>query len=778
MPNEILYYTIVIMNRLSQSILIVSVLLAATDLFSQTASLSGTVISKNEPLALVNVFLQGTELGSTTDISGAYRIADIPAGTYRVIASSIGFTRETKTIELQAGDLMTLNFGLTPENSELGEVVITGTMKEVSKLESPVPVEVYSAKFFKSNPVPSIFDALQHINGVRPQLNCNVCNTGDIHINGLEGPYTMVMVDGMPIVNGLSTVYGLSGIPQSLVERVEVVKGPTSALYGSEAVGGLINIITKQPFNAPLLSVDVFGTTWEEVNSDIAVKFNAGKKAQSLSGINYFNYQNPIDNNGDNFTDVTIQERISIFNKWDFQRKDNRLFSMAGRYVYEDRWGGEMDWDKKYRGGDQVYGESIRTSRWEFFGNYQLPFKDRVMLQFSFNGHDQNSVYGDTPYIADQKIAFGQLTWNRELGKHDLLAGLTYRYTYYDDNTPATASFDYPDRNRPTHGNLPGLFLQDEIALDGNNTLLLGMRYDRNSIHGDILTPRINYKWSSKDKSNVLRLGFGNGYRVANVFTEDHAALTGAREVVFMDDLKPEKSWNGNLNFVKKVYTDNGTFIGFDATVFYTYFNNKIIADYDTDPNLIRYDNLEGNAVSKGLSLNVDAAFANGLKLMAGATAMDVYSKENGERSRQLFTEKFTGVWSLGYNFWEMGLKIDYTGNLYGPMRLPLLSDTDPRSEYSPWWSIQNIQLTKRLNKGLELYGGIKNLLDWTPNRGNPFIIARADDPFDKNVSFDDNGMALVTPDNPYGLTFDPSYVFGPNQGIRGFFGIRWSLDK
>lgn len=762
----------------NRSILFGAALLINTALFSQTATLTGKIISKNNPKEFVNVILQGTEIGAITDISGTYRITNIQPGTYRVVASAIGYKKETQTIHLKDGDTLTLNFGLTEENSELDEVVITGTMKEVSKLESPVPVEVYTANFFKGNPVPSIFDALQNVNGVRPQLNCNICNTGDIHINGLEGPYTMVLIDGMPIVSGLSTVYGLSGIPQSLVERVEVVKGPASTLYGSEAVGGLINIITKMPINAPLLSVDVFSTTWGEVNTDIAAKFNVGNKAQSLLGVNYFNYSNPIDNTGDNFTDVTLQDRISFFNKWNFIRKDNRLFSLVGRYVYEERWGGEMHWSKKFRGGDEVYGESIYTSRWEFFGNYQLPFADRLMFQFSLNGHDQNSMYGDTPYRADQKIAFGQLTWNRETGIHDVLAGLTYRYTYYDDNTPATASFGNPDGNQPTHTNLPGLFVQDEMAFNESNTLLLGMRYDYNSIHGSILTPRINYKWSSRDKNHILRLSLGNGYRVAHVFTEDHAALTGAREVIFLNDLRPEKSWNGNLNFVKKIYTDNGTFIGLDATAFYTHFNNKIIADYDTDPNKIIYDNLEGYAVSQGLSLNVDIALANGLKIVMGATAMDVYSKENGERTRQLFTEKFTGVWNIGYMLRGIGLKIDYTGNLYGPMRLPLLSDTDPRKEYSPWWSIQNVQLTKSFKNGLELYGGIKNLLDWTPNKGNSFIIARTDDPFDKNVQFDADGQAMVTPDNPYGLTFDPSYVYGPNQGIRGFLGIRYSLFR
>src|SRR5690606_28010350 len=112
----------------------------------------------------------------------------------------------------------------TAPPAQLEQVVVSGTLKEVSKLDSPVPVEVYTQSFFKSNPTPSIFDALQHINGVRPQLNCNICNTGDIHINGLEGPYTMVLIDGMPLVSGLSTVYGLSGIPQALIDRVEIVK--------------------------------------------------------------------------------------------------------------------------------------------------------------------------------------------------------------------------------------------------------------------------------------------------------------------------------------------------------------------------------------------------------------------------------------------------------------------------------------------------------------------------------------------------------------------------
>lgn len=658
--------------------------------------------------------------------------------------------------------------------TELEEMVVSGTKKLVRKSESAVPVEVYSKTFFKSNPTPTLLDALANVNGVRPQINCNVCNTGDIHINGLEGAYTMVLIDGMPIVSGLSAVYGLSGIPQSLIDRVEVVKGAASTLYGSEAVGGLINVITKNPLTAPKISADVFATDWQEYNVDLGGKITWGNKVNNLLGLNYYNYQNPIDKNGDNFTDVTLQNRISIFNKTDIQRSDNRDFSFAARYIYEDRWGGEMQWNSNYRGGEEVYGESIYTSRWEFFGVYEMPFGKDIRLEYSLNGHNQNSVYGSTKYLANQKIAFGQLSWGKKLKKHDLLLGTAYRYTYYDDNTAATASFDNPEKNEANHTHLPGVFVQDEINFNANHKVLLGMRYDYNSIYGSIFTPRINYKWSSGDKAEVLRIGWGNGYRIVNVFTEDHAALTGAREVEFVNELKPEKSWNLNLNFVKKFHLNNGLYMNFDATAFYTYFDNKIIPDYETDVNKIIYDNLEGYAISKGISLNTHFVFPMGLKLMMGATLMDVYSVENSERTRQLFSERFTGTWTLGYNIPKWKLNIDYTGNLYSPMRLPLLGDNDPRSEYSPWWSIQNIQITKKFGRGFEIYGGVKNLLNWTPTKSEDFIIARANDPFDEQVEYGNNGEVLLTNNNPYGLTFDPSYVYAPNQGLRGFVGMRY----
>ena len=745
--------------KLSLKIIIFFSLSISITSYSQNNTLSGNIFDDGEVLSYVNIYLKKNKLGTASDDNGFYEIKNIPNGTHTVIISSVGY--KTKSVKISFNnDKIIRDFSLVSNNS-LDEIVISGTLRPVSKSSSPVPVEVYSQTFFRKNPTPSIFESLQNVNGVRPQLNCSVCNTGDIHINGLEGSYTFVLIDGMPIVSGLSTVYGLTGIPQALIERVEIVKGPASTLYGSEAVGGIINVITKKPTNAPLLSTDTFVSSWGEVNLDIGLRYNVSEKVQGLLGVNYFNFQNRIDNNKDNFTDMTLQNRISIFNKVNIERKSNKIFTIAGRYVYEDRWGGEMDWEKEFRGGNQIYGESIYTNRWETFGTYELPTSENIRFQFSANGHYQDSFYGETSYDAEQLIGFGQLIYNKQLGeKHDLLLGAAYRYTFYDDNTFATLNENGVD-NSPSIIHLPGVFAQDEISLSDRKKLLLGVRWDNNSIHGNIFSPRVNYKWSSRDKSNIVRISAGNGFRVANVFTEDHAALTGARTVEFDGELEPETSWNGNVNYVKKINTEN-SFITMDASAFYTYFNNRILPDYETNPNKIIYANLEGYSVSKGISLNTDVLFTNGLAINAGATLMEVSVTENDIKRTQLLTESFSGIWSISYKF-SNDFSIDYTGNLYGPMRLPLLGENDPRDEYSPWFSIQNIQLSKKFNNSWEIYGGVKNLLNFTPAANS---INGADNPFDAGVNTE------LNPER----AFDPSYVYASNQGIRAFAGIRFTL--
>ena len=687
------------------------------------------------------------------DEMGVFSIESVK-GENKLFISYVGYTSKIITLE-STGD--SINRGsIVLENDSLDEIVISGTLRQVSKLKSAVPIELYTANFFKATPKASFFEAIEGINGVRPQLNCNICNTGDIHINGQEGANTMVLIDGLPLVSGLSTVYGLSGIPQSLIKQVEVIKGPASTLYGSEAIGGVINLITKSPETVHPFNLDTFISSWGELNIDLGAKYTL-KNSQGLIGINYFNYSNPIDANEDGFTDLTLQHRISIFNK--ISTKKN---SVAFRYFYEDRWGGEMNWNSDFRGGDEVYGESIYTSRIEIFGRYD--HSENLFLQYSLNNHDQNSVYGTTSYNAIQTIGFIQGVFSKKVKNHDVLLGATYRHTIYDDNTPATV-----ERDKTA---LPGLFAQDQWTLSESKTLLSGIRYDKNSIYGDIWTPRLNFKWASKDESSILRLGFGTGYRVVNVFTEDHAALTGAREVVFTEAILPEKSWNTTINWNKKLYTKYGAILDLDFSVFKTAFSNRILPDYETNPNQIIYGNLDGMAITQGATVTINGMFANGLKINMGATFIDSKIINNNQTEYPFLTEKFSGNYQLNYTLYNPKITIDISGTVIGPMKLPLLGELDTRAPYSPIINIVNLQATYAI-KTIEVYAGIKNILDFKPASNS---IARAFDPFDSGVEFGANGQVIATPNNPNALSFDPSYVYYSNQGINGFLGIRYHI--
>lgn len=644
----------------------------------------------------------------------------------------------------------------TKSQNNIDEVTIT--QFSVKKLNNPISTDVYSQQFFRKNPTPNIFESIAMVNGVKPQLNCSVCNTGDIHINGLEGAYTMILIDGMPIVSSLSTVYGLSGIPNSLVDRIEITKGPASSIFGSEAMGGVINIITKNALQAPKFSVDVMTGNQGEVNLDIAKKVINSKQLSGLLSLNYFYYGNKIDQNKDNFTDTALQHRISVFNKWNFKRNENRLASFALRYFYEDRFGGEIQWKKENRGSDDVYGESIYTKRMELFGIYQLPVKEKLLLQYSYNYHHQNSFYGNTPYMATQKVLFLQLNGEKQFGKHNLKSGISYKSNFYDDNTPGTANSS--GENQPMKSPIAGVYLEDEWEISNKNTLLIGYRYYYHKVHKSVHSPRLAWKFEP-NPYNTLRLSFGTGFRVVNLFTEDHAALTGSREVVIQEDLKPEKSLNTNFSYLMKIPVNN-YFINVDVNGFYSYFNNKIIGDFDSEPDKIIYNNLAGHAISRGISADVSTNWTLPFQIMLGMTYMDVYTVNDDKKTRQQHAPKWSGTYTLTYQF-KNQFSLDLTGQYYGPMRLPTVPN-DFRPEYSPWFTLMNIQLSKKFDSGFEIYGGIRNLLNFVPK--NPVL--RPFDPFDNNV---DNVV-----NNPFGYTFDTTYGYAPMQGIRSFIGIRYQI--
>lgn len=723
-------------------------------LFGQTSEtdLNGEVWSNGEPLPFARVYIATIDQGVQTNLKGVFHFPSLPSGQYRIRVSAMGFEDKWETIDWPTKN-DSLRIDMSDQDIELNAVVVSGNMRETIISKSPVKIEVLNQGFFKSNPVNSVIEALETVNGVQEQVNCGVCGTNDIHINGMEGPYTLVLIDGMPIVSGLSSVYGFNGIPTSLIDRVEIIKGPSSTLYGTAAVGGVVNIITKTPEKSDVFNIDLRYSSHDELKTEIsfAPKIN-DRIYTSISG-DYFRNNYRMDFNEDGFTDIPLNNRLSLFNKWTVLSKDQEktAFSLGMRFLQEDRFGGQLDWTKADRGSDVVYGESIYTRRWELIGKYVIPTAKRnLRIDFSANRHEQDSYYGDVSYGAEQEILFSNLILENKIGKrHFIISGLTNQWMTYQDNTPSQT-----DEN--TY--VPGVFIQDEFNWNKDLVLLGGARVDHHKNHGFIFSPRFSLKKTFKTYT-TFRANYGTGFRQVFLFTEDHAFVSGARDVLIVSDLNPERSHNVTLN-LNHTYTAGG-YGNVDVDLFYTHFSNKIIPDFDTDPNLIVYDNLEGVAISRGISMAVNHKFSIPLRIKLGATYMDVYEETTnpvtGEKERiaQVFAPEFSGVFGVRTEWSKWGISIDYTGKVLGPQRLPSTPAGFDKPSYSDWFTLQNVQFTKTMKKNnVEIFAGVKNIFNYTQD------------------------SPLIDPQNPFGDSFDTAFAYGPLQVRRFFFGIRYGIKR
>lgn len=720
---------------------------------SAQSYLHGTVKDINGVIPFANISIKGSGIGVAADESGNFML-EIPDGSVIAEVTAMGYHKFKKKIHTSKGESLNIDVVLTETSYSLDQVVVTGTLKASFVKVSPIKVEVLSEAFLKKTPTNNIMEIIETVNGVQKQVNCGVCGTSDIHINGMEGPYSLILIDGMPIMSSLSTVYGLNGIPTSLIKQIEVIKGPSSTLYGTEAVAGVINIITNKPQDVSKLEFESFLSSHLEKNVDISWS-PRWHKADMLFSANLFHMNHFMDENHDGFADEVLSERLSLFNKWSLKRNSGKALDITGKYYFEDRFGGLENWTEDFRGSDSIYGESIYTNRWELSSRYELPGQENIWLQSSYNYHHQDSYYGETAYKAEQQTLFNQLLWHKNIGlRHQLTTGISYKYESYDDNTAAT---EYTE-----HTYTPGIFVQDEIALSDQWKLLSGLRWDQHKEHGAIFAPRINLKWTPTERTS-LRWNTGTGFRVVHLFTEDHAALTGARDVVITEDLQPEESMNVNLN-LHHWFERKGHNTSLDFDLFYTHFSNKIVPDYETDQTKILYTNLEGYSISRGASFQINHSFSIPLNLSIGGTLLDVYSIYEGSKENELFAPDFSGVFSLGYEWPVRRLKLDYTGKIVGPMNLPTYEGELARKEISPWYTIQHLKLEKSFTKNISAFVGVRNLFNYTQK--SPLVDAEAGVDHQTGETY----QAGFSPN------FDTAYIYAPTRGRRFIIGFRWKM--
>jgi outer membrane receptor for ferrienterochelin and colicins len=736
---------------------------------AQTVSLRGEVKSTDGAVIGATIRLLSTPYAAISDVNGQFEIKEVPPGSYTLEIRSVGFKAHTQRI-LVTAESIPMKISLIETTLTMDEIVVSGSMQPTFVSQSPVKIDIVTANYLNTylpGAASSLIEGVSLVNGVQEVVACGVCFTNNISINGLPGPYTAVLMDGMPMYGNLASVYGLNGIPNMIIDRFEIIKGPSSTLYGSEAVAGVINIITKDPATQPSFSFDVMGTSHLETFGNLAIAPKVGKSAGFI-GVNHAFINEFLDRNEDGFSDLVNLDRVSLFTKWNIHRPSGRKFSVAAKYYYEDRRNGVEAYlrnraYRQLRGSDEIYGESIYTNRVELFGSYDLMDASRLRVDYSISTHRQDSYYGADRYLASQDIFFANLIWSPVLENHQFTTGLTTRYQLYDDNTPATQP---GSSTLPTSQYIPGIFIQDEWTASKRFTLLGGARLDHYYHHGFIFAPRLNAKYKA-GQWTTLRSNFGTGFRVVNLFTEDHAFVTGQREVVIAQNLKPEESysWSFNLNHVYTIRKSQGMF---DVDLYYTYFTNKITPNYDMVATQILYANSQGHAVSRGIGINIQQELQAPLAFNLGFNFQEVTERTQGEKRHIEFAPRWSGVFAANYTFHQQKVNVAYNVRITGPMALPEVYDLDdqgnllgsPRPTDSKAYAIHGLQVTHDIRKGWAVYGGIQNIFDFMQ-------------PWSPLVGFND---PTATPG--FSQRFDTSYAYAPIQGREVYVGVRWGTGR
>ncbi len=640
------------------------------------AMLFGDVKSANskEHLPFATISVEDTNIGTAADRSGHFKMSHLPVGNLLVIAKSIGYKSQVKEVTMESGKATNVFFELEEDVLNLEEVVITGTRTEHIIKDVPVRTEIITSKSIENKNACNIYQALEGTPGVRVESQCQYCNFTMVRMQGLGAEHTQVLINGQPMYSGLAGIYGLQQLSTVDVNRIEVVKGAGSALYGSGAIAGAINIVTKEPGYLPSTSVDVqlgsYKTNKYEINSSI--RNEKGNIGLSIFAQRYT--EGAIDETGEGLTkeEVMTKDGISdrvmtnLTNAGFGLYIDNAFFEnsklvIRGKSVFEKREGGTMT-DDYYRNPLTDGTENITTDRYEASLNYNVKILDKseINLSLAYVNHNRNatndsylsdymSTHNDSvpdlrsmrPYLANENSLTSTLTFNTKIKKHSLIVGLQSFFDQLEESGMyiiVDESSNYYGRSYRSVADKSarefGIFVQDEWAINDRLMIVPGIRIDnhhsseeyksdqqvfttnsfpKTNFDETAINPRLAMKYKLSEKF-TFRLNGGTGFRAPYGFSEDLHLCSGSPRVWKSSDLNPETSLSFNLS--ADYYGKN---VRVSSNIFRTNLKDKIgFTDADSNIKALGYDyqwkNID-DAFVQGVELSVLANLAKDLDL-------------------------------------------------------------------------------------------------------------------------------------------------------------------
>lgn len=752
---------------------IIMVLLCSINIFSQKntdANIIGDVkdSKSGEHIPFINVTINNTVIGTATDQTGHYFLKNLPAGKFTLKASGVGYKTVEKEVEIKAGKTIEVNF-LTEETSmSLNEVVVSANRNETNRKDASVIVGVLSPKIFLATNSVCMADGLSFQPGVRVENDCNNCGFSQVRINGLEGQYSQILIDSRPIFSALSGVYGLEQIPVNMIERVEVVRGGGSALYGSSAIAGTINIITKEALNNTFSAAYNLQQTGNSPDHSVNLNTSIVSTDNKAGMYLYGTYRNrlPYDQNGDGFSEVTKLLNHTIGMRSFYRLNSQSKLTLEYHNINEFRRGGndfylpphETDiteqLEHEINGGGLAYNWFSPDSKHKINAYTSL---QNVQRKSYYGVKKDLNAYGNTA----NTTAVGGIQYVHNFDKllfmpSEFTTGFEYQYDDIDDRMPGYNRF----LKQTTQ--TAGLFLQNEWKNNRFNILIGGRLDKHNLLDKVVVSPRVNLKYNFTKDLN-WRSSYAAGFRAPQAFDEDlHIDAVGGtmKLIEIADNLRPEYSHTFSSSFdyyFKMGNVESNLLIeGFTTRI------NDIFILVDQGENatgqtIMLRQNGSGARVS-GINLEGKVAPFPKYQLQFGYTmqqslynAPERWSNDaNVSAQRKMFrTPSNYGYFSMSYNVTKKIL-LNATGTYTGSMLAPHFAGyiAADQLETTPSFLDINLKATydfRLSGVGVQVSGGVKNIFN------------------------------SYQQDLDKGVLRDAGYVYGPSIPRSLFIGVKFS---
>jgi outer membrane receptor for ferrienterochelin and colicins len=755
------------------------------------ATISGKVESMGEQVPFATVFLKGTTIGTSADLSGNYLLSNIPTGQQTIVFSAVGYKPVQKLIKIQNDENLNITIEMEIDHIGIEQIIISANRNAKSRREASSIVNTINPKLFERMQSVTLSEGLNFAPGIRMENNCQNCGFSQVRMNGLEGPYSQILINSRPVFSGLAGVYGLELIPVNMIERVEVIRGGGSAMYGSNAIAGTINLITKDPISNSFSFASSYGMTGTGMKTanaepDYNLNFNGSFVSEdNKSGLSFYGFhrrRNPFDANGDGFSELSSIDNTTMGARI-FQRTGNRgKLSFDYFNINEFRRGGNLfelplheadiaeSTDHKINSGsvtfDQLVKDEDKISAW---------VSAVIVDRGSYYGANQDlSAYGQTDDISvSSGIQYVRNFQDLIFSPASVTSGAEWSFNrlydkklgYFDnDNELHTGNTEVADQRihsasafSQSDWNLNPFILSAGIRFD--RYMIDDFLYKTKQVAGNVLSPRLSLLWNINEGLQ-LRTAYARGFRAPQIFDEDlHIETSGARQVLHRNDenLKQETSgsYTASLNFSRQTLYWQYQFL---IEGFITRLKDPFANEYGTpDENgVVIYTrmNAEEGAMVQGINLEFNASPIRRLQFQSGFTFQKSAFEEPQEFNEKRFFRSPSkyGFASLNYTP-SPGLDVSVTTNYTGPMLVPYFGPRLPnpgegtlltsRSFFDTGMKIgYNITVTKFIK--MQLNAGVKNIFN-----------AYQDD-FDT------------------GIDRDPAYMYGPGSPRSIYFGIKF----